>query len=388
MIVGGETDAPGGTLQASGAVNPLEQEKLAVEREKLALEQSKFAAEEAKRSKEIEKLDEEIRELRRPFWKKASSVPALATISLAIIAGTLTFGTNLFKSNILALIAERTHLKKTVAQLSAQEQTLTRARDSLEKERDALVAERRALSENQVHLVAQRDALKQSARMLQQQKVKLQQDVLLAPIQTRIALLSPESPFGLLQYGGPSDESLKTLTDFAVAHKADARIIQFFEDSFRHAEVETTKGSLAFILFEATGQPQWKDTIRQLARPTIATLGWSNLTFFLHLMNSPGLFSKDEKVTILKEFYTDLAGHASPERQEGTTSSDSVKLCAIAKWNKDATTAFREPWLKCRLALIEEYQTNPEARNSLYYFSPQIYGILVLSEAVTPMGLF
>jgi hypothetical protein len=332
MIAGGEIDALGGGVQTSGGVNPLErerlaveQEKLSLEREKLALDRSKFAAEEAKRSKEIEKLDEEIRELKRPIFRKASSMAAVATISVAVIAGGLTFGTDLFKSNILSLIAERTNLKKTVAQLSAQELTLTQTRDSLKKERDALIEERHTLSANQANLIVQNHAL-------QQQKSKLQQDVLLAPIQTRIALLSPQGPLAIGQPGGPSDEALQALTDFAVAHKSDARIVQFFEESFRQAQVRATQASLALVLFEETGQPRWKDTIRELAVGSY-TLGegWNlnEPTFLLHLMNWPGLFSKEEKIGILKELYAPFDGRQTVSTTQGKTTPNDSGVSAL-----------------------------------------------------------
>jgi hypothetical protein len=50
---------------------------------------------------------------------------------------------------------------------------------------------------------------------------------------------------------------------------------------------------------------------------------------------------------------------------------------------------FREPWLKCRLDLIDEYRANSATRErdvwfdeNLDYFSAQIFGIEVLKEAV------
>ena len=62
-----------------------------------------------------EKLRQEVLDLRRPWYQK--NFGPIANIAIAVTAGLLAFGTDVFKSNISALLSERKQLARSVADL-------------------------------------------------------------------------------------------------------------------------------------------------------------------------------------------------------------------------------------------------------------------------------
>jgi hypothetical protein len=389
----------------------LEAEKLSFERERLEFERLKFAAEQAKRGKEIEKLDEEILEFRRPLWKKSSSIGALATIGVAVIAGFLAFGTDIFKSNIGSLVTDRSRLQKAVAQLTVEENALKSNTVQLQQQKDSLVKDKQALAASQAKLEVQRDALVARTDSLRLQKKGLEHDVLLAPIQTRISLLQPDTSFTMF-LSNPSEESIRVLADFATAHRNDPSIIDFFQKSFNQAQQNSTRAALAFVLYRSTGGSQWKDAIRKAAVDDLGPwkglirTGFDALPYYLQLLDSPDLFSDDEKTDILRALYLKITEKQPIETDESIPAADRAefkrlkveiannekalvmdKTCTIAKWNKHATVAFREPWFACQDGLLEklleDLKVDADLRASsgeFYGFSHQIYGIAILQE--------
>jgi len=388
--------------QPTETPSDFELQKFAFEREKLEFEKLKFAAEQTKRTKEIEKIDEEIQEYRRPLLRKASSLGAIATICVAIIAGILTFGTDIFKSNIRSLLADRSKLQKAVAKLTLEEQSLTKNTDELQQEKALLTEEKKSLTDSQANLISQRDVLIKNRDALKAQKSRLEHDVLMAPIQTRISLLGPDNTLGLPLPQESSDESIRVLTDFAIAHKSDPKVIDFFERSFNEARLNRTKAALAFVLFRSTGKTQWKEAVRNESISGATRVGsFFALNYYLHLLDSD-LFSNEEKVAILRELYSKLTAEFPEEKQASNSSAkDSEKealvklkrqngvfaICEIARWNKHATAQFREPWFSCHNGLLSELSeelkvhiNETQAGDSLYRFSSQTYGIAVLQQ--------
>ena len=258
------------------------------------------------------------------MWRKSSSLGAIATIGVATLAGILTFGTDVFKSNIRTLVIDRSRLKKTVASLTYEENKLKANTELLQQQTANLTREKQELSQNQAALVLQRDALREGTNALRSQKSKLEKDVLLAPIQTRISLLEPGDGVDYLALGYPSDASIQSLADYVTAHHNDAQVVNLLEQSCLGASRDSTRAAIALVLFRATGKARWKEVIASAALDSlkggiVTTLSFfanGNLPYFLRLMNYEGLFSDDEKSSILRDLYHQVS---ETERQTSPT---------------------------------------------------------------------
>jgi hypothetical protein len=398
--------------QTNDSPQNLEVQKFELEKDKLTFERVKFEAEQAKRERELQKLDEEIREFKLPLWRKSSSIGAIATICVAVVAGFLTFGTDVFKSNIRSLVSDRSNLQKAVAKLVKEEHTITANNLVLEQQKDLLTQEKESLVENQIKLVYQRDNLVHSTSSLRAEKEKLGEDVLLAPIRTRLALIEPAGQFSFsLQANTPSDESIRSLTEAATVHKNDSEVMALFQDAFDKSQQNTVRAAIALILYRATGLIKWKTALNKAAIDGVDPNGFSGvyLVYYLHLLDSPDVFSGTEKTEILRSLYLKIsripsegredAGEAqksdelnSLEKQIASNQRKSVQymVCDLAKWNRDATVAFREPWFACRDGLLKKLPTDLVNEREdrffnvdLYSFSPEIFGVAVLQTAST-----
>jgi hypothetical protein len=131
-----------------------------------------------------------------------------------------------------------------------------------------------------------------------------------------------------------------------------------------------------------------------------------NLSYYLRLLNTAGVFSGEERTEILRTLYSKLTEERGYEEQKLTDNSADSQLseekkelrrlirenltsdlCELAKWDKSASVAFREPWFACRKSLLEELPSELQAQggdrsvsNRLYYFSPEIYAVALLRE--------
>src|ERR1035441_6067638 len=90
----------------------LEEQKLALERGKFEFQIRSWEADAIKRKLEAEKAQEEVNELRKPWFKKASYLGPIATITIAVAGGLIAFGTDVFKSKVTDLIQKRDDLTK------------------------------------------------------------------------------------------------------------------------------------------------------------------------------------------------------------------------------------------------------------------------------------
>jgi hypothetical protein len=397
--------------QSPVPISDIEAQKLDLEKEKLAFEKLKFEAERSKREKDLEKLDQEIREYKLPIWRKSSSIGAIATIFVALVAGLLTFGTDIFKSNIRSLIADRSKLKAAVVRLTVEQSALRSNAEALRQQTQTLSQEKQALSEKQAALILDRNSLLRSTASLRTQKANLQHEVLVAPIKTQMSLLETEDQLNVfvLTPALPSDAAIKTLSDAVVGQKNDASLIQLVENYFDTAKYHTTKAAIALILFRATGRVKWRSEILTEAAADLdvnSFFQFHNLDYYLRLLGASDLFFlPQEKVEVLKTLYLrlakepakdpDLAEEAkSPELAEAKAqlaanqrSFTITSFCSVAKWDRDATVTFRDPWFACQKGLLEELPADlsldsDRQRDSvrLFEFSQEIYGIALLRQ--------
>ena len=116
----------------------LEEQKLALERGKFEFQIRSWEADAIKRKLEAEKAQEEVNELRKPWFKKASYLGPIATITIAVAGGLIAFGTDVFKSKVTDLIQKRDDLTKQKGQLTTQVRDLSLSIKGLTTDRDSL----------------------------------------------------------------------------------------------------------------------------------------------------------------------------------------------------------------------------------------------------------
>jgi hypothetical protein len=110
--------------------------------------------------------------------------------------------------------------------------------------------------DSQSELTDQRDSLVRRTDSLRLEEAKLEHEVLLAPVRTRIALLSQKvrSNPALVCRIAPSDESILSLSEFAVAHKNDPQVNDLFQRLFSEAKGNTTKAAIALFCLDRQGK--------------------------------------------------------------------------------------------------------------------------------------
>ncbi len=118
-----------------------EKRKLKLEKEKLAFEKRKFDADEERRNLEAAKLREEVRETRKAWYRKPAYLTPVTTVIVAVIGGSIAFGTDVLKSNVVALRKERQELSPIVEALQKDYKTLSTEIRSLQKSATVLATE-------------------------------------------------------------------------------------------------------------------------------------------------------------------------------------------------------------------------------------------------------
>ncbi len=347
----------------------------------MSFEIRKFDADKPKREREIAKLDEELRELRRPWYRKSSSLP---TIVVAIVAGILAFGTDVFKSNVVTLKRERDQLVKNVKDLSTQ---------------------KAKLANNNSVLSQDEDRLGRRVSILTKQKGALSQEILVTELKTDLRTIQSAGEFDL----DLSNPSLEDLLVVAKQDKGNVQAIQTLQSAYDAAfSSQRVKAALCLALFLATENTLWKERLRQLSLDGISSeLRSSNTlrfwvalrpppfgphSIYLELLKEPSVFAADEKVATLRQLYeTVLASPASnlPLAFPSTQTDDPVGV--LADWDEDATVGYRDPWFDYLRHLYELYESehsNQPLFNqtlrvnafTLQFYSPEAYGIRLIKS--------
>ena len=370
----------------------LEAQKLQLERDKLAFEIRKFDADEVKRQNEAAKLAEKVRELRRPWYQKPAYIGPLATITVAVVGGFIAFGTDVFKSNVIALRGERDQLSKAVNDLGSAKARLAGQNASLSGENDRLRVAGGDLQKAVAELTGDATKLRNANLQLQTEKQRLSQEVAVAELRTHLKIIqSFGGAYNHLELGNQSLRSIFAIAEQFGQESAAFSALKSAYDSARSEEVQT---ALALALFKASRQPVWKERLRQSStREVLAALASeqrrSELSpIFLDLLRDDSTFTLDERVATLREMYA--AAKEEPNatasvlgRADGLTS-----LGLIVDWDEDATIRFRDPWFDYlhRLYDLREWEGGGAATAGivtigvprLLGFAPQAFGILLI----------
>jgi hypothetical protein len=194
----------------------VEIQKLRLERDRLAFETRKFDEDRPRREQELAKLSEEIRELRRPWYQRPSYLGPLATICVALVGGMIAFGTDVFKSNVIALRSERNHLAQSVRGLTS--------------EKSKLSAENSALRQDAGLLKKDVENLNSRISLLAAQKQALSREILLAELKTHLRLMQslPQS-----DHLGRENQSLQSLLVIVDQTRSDPGMVATLLDAYR-----------------------------------------------------------------------------------------------------------------------------------------------------------
>jgi hypothetical protein len=387
----------------------LDVQKHELEKAKLEFEVRKFDADQSKRQWELEKLIEEVREIKKKWFLKPDYLGPTSAVIVAIIGGSIAFGTDIFKSNVVKLVAERDTLKRSVS-------TLTLDEENLKHERQRLSIENAKLSSDQLKLKSQADSLRENANHLMGENASLAEDLQLSELKTQLKVIEDPSD------GTPLDLSNKSfqfiLNKLAVDKSRDA--ISLIEHAYsKDQSPYEVKAALAFALFKATKKNEWKAALRSTAiygaetklNPTYITL---DAPIYFELLKDPSVFLSDERATILQEMYRYVK--AVPLLKEGDLFTWNQKdrlsksLQTLATWDREATIKFRDPWFDyvSRVFNLEDNcigQRNSFGLNlafsvdsgcsfgnmrqssdppKLFTISPEAYGILLLRTLQGP----
>src|ERR1700722_5546472 len=191
----------------------LEIQKLQLEREKLAFEVRKFDEDQAKRELESTKLKEEVRELRRPWYQRPSYLGPIATITVAIIGGLIAFGTDVFKSNVVALRSERDQLSQNVKDLGSAKTKLSAENSKLSADNSQLRDAGNVLQRNVTTLGNKTASLLKDNGQLQNEKKRLSDEIVLTELKTHLTIIqSLGSSYNELY---PTNQSLQSVLAIA-----------------------------------------------------------------------------------------------------------------------------------------------------------------------------
>lgn len=376
-----------------------EQQNLQLEKDRLAFEIRKFDADQTKRQCEVEKLEEEIRELRRPWYKKAAYLSPIAAITVAIIGGMIAFGTDVFKSNVLALRSERDQLSQSVKDLTSAKNTLTAENDKLSRDNNELhkteillTSKVNELRDKAEDLSKDNNRLQVSIRDARKEKDALARDILVTELKTHLKIIRSLAPFSHLER---SNQSLQNLFTIAEQSGSNPDAVSLLESGYNDpGSSPEVKGALCLALFKATGRPEWKTRLREFSieqvirklRSRSRIDGLNRNSIFLALLADDSVFTVAEKVETLRTMY-------AVARTETGTLSRFYSLVddpfyTVVEWDEDATVAFRDPWFDYvgRLHDLREWDVPLSA--NLYEFdsprllhvAPQAFGVLLLKS--------
>ena len=218
----------------------LEAQKLQLERDKLAFEIRKFDADEVKRQNEAAKLAEKVRELRRPWYQKPAYIGPLATITVAVVGGFIAFGTDVFKSNVIALRGERDQLSKAVNDLGSAKARLAGQNASLSGENDRLRVAGGDLQKAVAELTGDATKLRNANLQLQTEKQRLSQEVAVAELRTHLKIIqSFGGAYNHLELGNQSLRSIFAIAEQFGQESAAFSALKSAYDSARSEEVQT-----------------------------------------------------------------------------------------------------------------------------------------------------
>jgi hypothetical protein len=371
-----------------------ESQKLQLEKDKLAFEIRKFDEDQTKREREAAKLEEEIRELRRPWYQKPSYLGPLATFTVAIIGGTIAFGTDVFKSNVFGLRNERNQLSRSVHDLNSDKTRLSADNAKLRGAKDLLTSNINALSDKAANLSRDNQRLELAMRATQREKEALSRDILLTELKTHLKIIRSLGPHDHLERSNQSLQNLLVIAEQSGNNPDTIAVLESaYNDSGSSLEV---KAALCLALFKATKRSEWKTCVRQLALDQVATQlrsssvldGLKRESIYLALLAEGSVFTLSEKVETLRAMYAIARTQTAPFGGQvfGFLYEDPLYL--ITWWNEDATLAFRDPWFDYlgRLYDRREWESSYYITDIIGFgprllaFAPQAFGILLLKS--------